>query len=227
MLLEEVLRKFIDEFVINDSNLNIGFVINDGKIVKGKPIKSADEIIVGIKLYAAVEYGMTLIPEDELVDAMIKYNLAFNDKENDMLLTTSVVNYRKLWKATNIETQHGGGNEEILKAIQNLPHVLSVNINNSMVEQTKEFVRMISDVYQKSNDEYKEKLHRENEDLKTCLYMDIANKVGVPLFELMEQMKPSSKQNSEGLYSLPDELRTMIENILLDVQQQNSKDNNQ
>lgn len=227
-MLEGVLKNFIDEFVINDEKLNTAFVISDGKIVKGKPIRAADEIIVGVKLYASVVHKLSMIPERELIDAMIRHNLAFRDKANDMLLTTSVVNYRKLWKATNIETpDNNGGYEELLSAIKNLPHVLSVNINSGMTEMTDKFVNLITDIYEESNNKLKQEIIKKSDDIRYDTIMNIRQETGTALFEIDQQLKPLSQQKSDSLYSLPDEIRAIVKEVLLDVQQQNGKENNQ
>ena len=81
-----------------------------------------------------------------------------------------------------------------------------------MVDNT---VNMIDEVYEKNNKEFKTNMN--------TAHTDFMHKFSVALFDMIETLKPSELQNGENNYSLPDEIKKIVSECLLNAQQQNEE----
>ena len=211
--MKDTIKTFTEEYIHQNDMEYIYVKTDDGDQIKGKPINPADDLILYAKMFLDHSIDTSNITIDDIRNELLDQKLIF--KSGNMYLTTKRVMTTKLLNFISKTNNNKVTNNEIMKAIKMLPNVISMNTENSIRKMSDHTVNMIDEVYEKNNSDFKTSMRSE--------HTDFMHKFSVALFDMIETMKPSELQKGEDNYSLPDEIKKIVSECLLNAQQQNEE----
>lgn len=211
--MKDTIKLFAEEY-IHQKDMEYVFVrTDDGDQIKGKPINPADDLILYVKMFLEHTIDTSSITIDDIRNELLDQKLIF--KSGGLLLTTKRVKTTKLLNFINQVKGNIVTNADIMKVLRNLPNTISVNTENSINKMRNQTINLIDEVYEKNNQEFKTNMN--------TAHTDFMHKFSVALFDMIETLKPSELQNGEDNYSLPDEIKRIVSECLLNAQQQNKE----
>lgn len=213
--MKDTIKLFAENYLHTSQNEKVFVRTDDGKDVIGVPINPADDLILMVKMFVDRIIDTSNISVNDIRNELLDQNLII--EQNGVYITFKRVKTSKLLNFVSRASSNNTTNDEIMKALKNLPNIISVNTENSINKMREQTIASIDEVYEKNNSEFRSHMKSDN--------LEFIHKMSTSMFDMVDMLKPKNLQKGEDNYSLPEEIEKIISECLLNAQQQNTDNN--
>lgn len=195
-LYEKIINAFVSNFILPDEK-NVTFVVtSEGKLISGTPMKTDNEIILGISVFMMMQIP-TSIKIDLVREILLEKGiLTKQETENGIFYATNkAVNFTLLVEYINSPKTLSSLREFVLgehiSKYETMMNVINMTIQN-------ESKNVIDSIVLANNSNHKSTVK------------EIKDYIAVGFSGIQDTFKPYDKQISDKSYSMVEEIKTML-----------------